>query len=196
VTLAAGFTDPVLEAQAIFRSAMWALAEPGKPVEAPVRLDAPKPLGPVAAALVLALADFETSLWLDAPLAGAPEVAAFLRFHTGAKLVDDPATAQFALVAEPLSVLPFSAFAQGTAEYPDRSTTLILQVETLSAGAPLVFSGPGIADTASIAPSPVPADFAARLAENRQKFPQGIDLFLVTPTAVAGLPRSVRAATN
>lgn len=194
--IAPGFADPVRQSQAMFRSAMWALAEPGKAIEAPVRLDAPKPLGPVAAALVLTLADFETSFWLDPLLAGAPDVAAFLRFHTGARLVADPAAAQFALVADPAALLPFSAFACGTAEYPDRSTTLILQVEALSAGAQLVLTGPGIAGTATIAPSPVPADFAARLAENRQSFPQGVDLFLVTGTAVAGLPRSVRVRTN
>jgi alpha-D-ribose 1-methylphosphonate 5-triphosphate synthase subunit PhnH len=192
----AGFADPVRQSQAVFRSAMWALAEPGKVVDAPVRLDAPKPLGPVAAALMLTLADFETSFWLDPALAAAPDVAAFLRFHTGAKLVDDPAAAQFAVTAAPAGLLPFSAFAQGTAEYPDRSTTLILQVETLTAGAPLVLAGPGIEGTATIAPSPVPADFPARLAENREKFPQGVDLFLVTETALAGLPRSVRLRKN
>jgi alpha-D-ribose 1-methylphosphonate 5-triphosphate synthase subunit PhnH len=194
--IAPGLSDPVRQSQAMFRSAMWALAEPGKPVDAPVRLDAPKPLGPVAAALVATLADFETSFWLDPPLAAAPDVAAFLRFHTGAKLVADPAAAQFAVIADPAALLPFSAFAQGTAEYPDRSTTLILQVETLSDGTPLVLAGPGIADTATIAPSSVPADFAARLAENRQKFPQGVDLFLVTETELAGLPRSIHLRTN
>ncbi len=194
--IAPGFADPVGQSQAVFRSAMWALATPGKVVDAPVRLDAPKPLGPVAAALALTLADFETTLWLDPPLASAPEVAAFLRFHTGARLVEDPAAAQFALVAEPAALPPFSAFAQGTAEYPDRSTTLILQVETLSAGAPLFLSGPGIESTATIAPSPVPEDFAARLAENRREFPQGIDLFLVTDAALAGLPRSIHSRAN
>jgi alpha-D-ribose 1-methylphosphonate 5-triphosphate synthase subunit PhnH len=194
--IAPGLSDPVRQSQAMFRSAMWALAEPGKPVDAPVRLDAPKPLGPVAAALVATLADFETSFWLDPPLAAAPDVAAFLRFHTGARLVADPAAAQFAVIADPAALLPFSAFAQGTAEYPDRSTTLILQVETLSDGTPLVLAGPGIADTATIAPSSVPADFAARLAENRQAFPQGLDLFLVTETQLAGLPRSIHLRTN
>lgn len=194
--LAAGFSDPVSQSQATFRSAMWALATPGTAIEAPVRLDAPKPLGPVAAALVLTLADFETTMWLDAPLAAEPEIAAFLRFHTGARLVDDPAAAQFALIADPAKLPTFCAFAQGTAEYPDRSTTLILQVDTLTGGVPLVLTGPGIAGTASIAPSPVPTDFAARLNENRQAFPQGLDLFLVTETALAGLPRSVRVRTN
>lgn len=194
--IAAGFADPVRQSQAMFRSAMWALATPGKAIEAPVRLDAPKPLGPVAAALVLTLADFETSFWLDPQLAAAPDVAAFLRFHTGAKLVDDPAAAQFAVIADPAALPPFSAFPHGTAEYPDRSTTLILQVDTLSGGAPLILAGPGIEGTATIAPSPMPADFAARLAENRQRFPQGVDLFLVTETTLAGLPRSVHLRTN
>jgi alpha-D-ribose 1-methylphosphonate 5-triphosphate synthase subunit PhnH len=86
----------------------------------------------------------------------------------------------------------FAVFAQGTAEYPDRSATLILQVESLKGGPKLVLKGPGIKDLANISPHPLPADFVARMRANRALFPRGVDLILVAGTSILGLPRSTR----
>ena len=48
----------------------------------------PAPLFAPAAALLLTLCDFETSVWLDPPLARQRRaLREFLRFHTGARLV-------------------------------------------------------------------------------------------------------------
>ena len=57
-------------------------------------------------------------------------------------------------------------------------------------------SGPGIAGACSFATAPLPPDFPARLAANRTLFPRGVDVILVSPDAVAALPRSVTAATE
>ncbi|GJD49782.1 Alpha-D-ribose 1-methylphosphonate 5-triphosphate synthase subunit PhnH [Methylobacterium crusticola] len=201
IALARGFADPVHDAQGIFRAVMEALARPGTVQPLPVALAPPAPLTPALAGIALALADPDAPLWLDAALAGDPAVAAFLRFHTGAAVVDDPAAAAFALVADPAACPDLAAFAQGTPAYPDRSTTLVLAVERVSAaGAPgpggcaLRLDGPGIRGTARLAAAPLPRDFAARLAHNRARFPQGVDLLLAGPGSVAGLPRSTRAA--
>jgi alpha-D-ribose 1-methylphosphonate 5-triphosphate synthase subunit PhnH len=43
----------------------------------------------------------------------------------------------------------------------------------------------------SFSAQPLPPDFQARLAANRALFPRGVDLILVSPDAVAALPRSV-----
>jgi alpha-D-ribose 1-methylphosphonate 5-triphosphate synthase subunit PhnH len=40
----------------------------------------------------------------------------------------------------------------------------------------------------------LPPDFPARLAANHALFPRGVDVILVSPTAVAALPRSVSVA--
>ena len=73
-----------------------------------------------------------------------------------------------------------------------RSTTIVLQVETLRHGPPLVLTGPGIRERAILHAAPLPDDMAARLADNRALFPRGVDLILVGPDEVAALPRSVR----
>jgi alpha-D-ribose 1-methylphosphonate 5-triphosphate synthase subunit PhnH len=192
--LAPAFDDPALASQAAFRTVMEAMARPGRARALPSRLAAPPPLGATAAAVALTLLDYETPFWLDQALAAAPEVAAWLRFHTGAPLALDSMRATFAFVSDPLAMPPFAAFAPGTLEYPDRSTTLVLQVVRFGAGDALALSGPGIQETTNFSAQPLPPDFRARLIANREGFPRGVDLILVSPDAVAALPRSVRVA--
>ncbi|NVO16225.1 MAG: phosphonate C-P lyase system protein PhnH [Rhodoplanes sp.] len=189
--LLAGFADPVLAAQATFRGVMDALARPGTIVPLIDTIAAPAPLSAAAAAAALTLLDGDTPVWLDAPLAAQADVAAWLRFHTGAPIVSSPADAAFAIVADPERLPPFESFAIGSLENPDCSATLILQVRSFDAGAPLAVAGPGIADRAILRAAPLPNDFPARLVANRAMFPRGVDLLLVTGTAVAALPRSV-----
>ena len=71
-------------------------------------------------------------------------VRAWLAFHCGAPLTEVPAEALFALAAEPARLPELALFAQGTQDYPDRSTTLILAVATLEDGPALRLTGPGI----------------------------------------------------
>src|ERR1043166_3758422 len=123
--VATGFAEPVLAAQATFRTVMDAMARPGS-VHRLAGIVAPAPLSPSAAAIALTLLDYETPFWLDAPLAAASEVARFISFHTGARLTEDSADAAFAFVAAPAAMPPIAQFAQGNAEYPDRSNTLVL----------------------------------------------------------------------
>jgi alpha-D-ribose 1-methylphosphonate 5-triphosphate synthase subunit PhnH len=188
------FPEPVLASQAIFRAVMDAFARPGEIKPLPPAQAAPGPLSATAAAVVLALLDYETPVWLDAPLANTPQVADWIRMHTGARVTAEPQAAAFAFLADPVRMPAFDAFSSGTADYPDRSTTLVLQVERFGSGERMSLSGPGIAAARSFASEPLPADFVERLAANRALFPRGIDLILVSPAAVVALPRSVRAA--
>jgi alpha-D-ribose 1-methylphosphonate 5-triphosphate synthase subunit PhnH len=192
--LAPAFDDPALASQAVFRTVMEAMARPGQARPLPSRLDVPSPLTATAAAVALTLLDYETHFWLDQELAGAPEVASWLKFHTGAPLTTDSAKAAFAFVSDPAGMPAFDAFSFGCIEYPDRSTTVILQVARLDRGEALTLSGPGIAGTRTFCAEPLPPDFRARLVANRALFPRGVDLILVSPDAVAALPRSIRLA--
>ncbi|MGU3495775.1 phosphonate C-P lyase system protein PhnH [Xanthobacteraceae bacterium A53D] len=190
-SLALGFGDPVREAQATFKAVMWAVARPGDRVPLGTGLAPPLPLTPELAACALALCDYETPIWLDPALARHADVRDFLRFHTGAPLTEEPDAARFALVREPKNLLPFTAFAQGTPDYPDRSTTLILGVDDLG-DAPFTLEGPGIKASRRFGAAPLPANFAARWADNRLLFPLGVDLIFVTSGLVSALPRSTR----
>jgi alpha-D-ribose 1-methylphosphonate 5-triphosphate synthase subunit PhnH len=178
--------------QAVFRAVMDAIARPGR-VNAIAALPAqwPAPLNAGAAAVALCLADFETPVWLDAT-AREGDAAAWLRFHTGTRVTGDPREAAFAFVTDTKHAPDFQSFALGSLDYPDRSTTFVLQVEGFGNGVPRRLAGPGIKDTTVFSASPLPGDFDARLAANRALAPRGADFILVSNSAVAALPRSTR----
>ncbi len=186
--------DMAFASQAAFRALMECLSRPGETR----RLDgagAPAPMAQATAALVRSLADYETPIWFDPAFAAAPAIADWIRFHTGAPIVATPDKAAFALIADALALPGFIQFAQGSEEYPDRSTTIIIQVESF-AGPALTLQGPGIATTCEFAATPLPADFAQRLRDNREMYPRGVDLVFVAGDRIAALPRSVRVVEN
>lgn len=191
--LAAGFQDPVHDAQGCFRAIMNAMARPGtrQAINAG-NLKPPAPLTQVAAAIALTLFDYDTPIWLDKPLMASDAVKTFLRFHTGCPNVAEPVEAAFALISTPESMIPLASFNQGSAEYPDRSTTVILTGQDFGANPAVTFSGPGIKDTVSFASGPLPPVFWDQVIANNSQFPRGIDLVFAGQDALCALPRSTR----
>jgi alpha-D-ribose 1-methylphosphonate 5-triphosphate synthase subunit PhnH len=182
--------NPAFANQAAFRAVMECFARPGA-IKAIVGIAAPAPLAPTSAALIQALADYETPVWLDHALAAVPAVGEWVRFQTGAPLAQEPNLAAFAVIADPQDMPDFSLFAQGTEEYPDRSTTVIVQIERFS-GHEIIIEGPGIKGTRKLAAENLPDNFTERLRENRERFPLGVDLVIAAGSEIAALPRSVR----
>ena len=189
-TIEGGFADLVLDAQSVFRAVMEALARPGMVQTLTPDAVPPPPLTPELGAVALTLCDHDTPVWLDPVLAASPEVTGWIAFHCGAPITADPAAAQFALVSDAALLPSLQAFGQGTDEYPDRSTTVVLASGIATRAVTL--RGPGIKDVLSTE-LPLPeGDFLAQWAENRERFPRGIDLLLVRSGAVIGLPRTTR----
>ncbi|QKV17530.1 phosphonate C-P lyase system protein PhnH [Oricola thermophila] len=187
-----GFAEPVFAAQSVFRAVMDAMAQPGTVHSIETVAGPPAPLSATAGAVVLTLADADTPVWLDANLARSDAVKGWISFHAGAPFASMASDASFGIVTDPGLAPPLSGFTLGTQEYPDRSTTLILQVETLTGGDPLTLRGPGIRNTRSFAPHPLPGHFEMQWRENGAMFPRGIDIILAAPNAVACLPRTTR----
>lgn len=189
-----GIAGTVLSAQSTFRKVMDATARPGSVQALRAAGAAPAPLAQATAAIALTLFDHDTPVWLDAPIAASEEVVSWLRFQTGCPLVTDPGESAFAIVGDVIALPPFEAFACGTPDYPDRSTTLILQLPRLTGGAELTLSGPGIRGAATLCAAGLPEDLVARNAANRALFPRGVDLLLVAGNEVAALPRTTTVA--
>ncbi|MDN0082852.1 phosphonate C-P lyase system protein PhnH [Crenobacter sp. SG2305] len=182
------FDKPVHDAQRTFRTVLAALAEPLAPLTLPVLPPAPDGLLPGTAAVLLTLLDQEVSLYADPLPADAGD---WLRFHTGVRLADSAADADFVLVRDGETVPHLAALKAGEAAYPDRSATVI--VETARFGADQVEGcGPGFAAPRRFGASALPAAFWVDWKVNHARFPLGVDLLLVSAGAVAGLPRTTQ----
>jgi alpha-D-ribose 1-methylphosphonate 5-triphosphate synthase subunit PhnH len=192
--LPAGFADKVLSAQSTFRSVMDAMARPGTIRRIAVATGAPSPLMRGAAAIALTLFDHDTPVWLDAAMSETADVTKWLKFHTGAPVIADSSICSFALIGDPRALPALDRFAFGSNEYPDRSTTLILQVGSLTEGSHFELRGPGIAGTAVLQARIEPTDLFERLGVNAALFPRGIDVVLVADDAIVAIPRTTRLA--
>jgi alpha-D-ribose 1-methylphosphonate 5-triphosphate synthase subunit PhnH len=191
--LAPGFSAPVHDAQATFRAVLDAMAHPGRIVRQPVALAAtpPAPLGDAAAAVALTFCDIDTAVWLDPALAGA---APYLRFHCGCPLTETRDGAQFAFVGAPAELPALDGFALGSDEYPDRSTTLVIEVGGLAVGGGWTLSGPGIEGATHLAVAGLPTRFATERTLLGELLPRGVDVILTVGDRLAALPRSTRIA--
>ena len=190
--LPAGFADKVLSAQSTFRSVMDAMARPGSVQRIASVAGTPAGMMRGTAALALTLFDHDTPIWLDSAMSATPDVARWLKFHTSAPVVADSSIASFALVGDAQNLPALDRFAFGSNEYPDRSTTLILQVESLADGAIVELQGPGIDGSAALRASIQPHDLFGRLAINATLFPRGIDVVLVHDDSIVAIPRTAR----
>ena len=201
-SLEGGFADAVFDSQAAFSRLMTALSRPGTIVSLDGLARPPAPLPTAAGAVLLALADADTPVWLDETFDGGASrtgfadagrvngpVADWLAFHTGAPLAGTRAEARFACLRSPSQTM-LDGFAIGSSDYPDRSTTLIVELFDFTSGPSLRLSGPGIEATTSITPAGLPGGFPAAWAGNRALYPRGVDLLLVAGDRLIGLPRT------
>ncbi|KNX42713.1 Alpha-D-ribose 1-methylphosphonate 5-triphosphate synthase subunit PhnH [Roseovarius tolerans] len=181
-TLSGGFAAPPVDAAHAFRAVMRVMARPGT-IEAATGATPPAPLSVAAGTVLLTLCDPETPLHLagDADCAGVHE---WITFHTGAPLVAR-SEAMFAIGTWE-ALAPLDAYPVGTPEYPDRSATLIVEMDRLEASGACL-RGPGIKDTAALS-VPEVAAFQA----NARQFPLGLDFLLTCGDRLAALPRSTR----
>ncbi|WP_411034898.1 phosphonate C-P lyase system protein PhnH [Shinella sp. BYT-45] len=189
LAFAGGFLEPVFEAQAVFRTLMDCMARPGTIGRLSAAVMPPAPLSAAAGAVALTLCGHDTPVWLTPTLATSP-LPGWLAFHAGAPVTGERQNARFAFVEKGAMLPDPSLFAQGTQEYPDRSTTLVVEIDAFEGGRPLMLKGPGIRTEEEVAPLGLPDMFPHFWAENRQNFPRGVDLILVAGNAVLCLPRT------
>lgn len=183
-----GFRDPIHDSQQTFRALLNALARPGQP-QPITQLTAPNGLGAGCAAAALTLFDLETTVWLQPGLSKA--VHGWLLFHTGCKFTDHPRTADFALIWDVQALPHLDAFHWGQPEYPEASTSLLLQLPDLSGGDSITLRGPGILREVDVN-LPVGADFWSQWQAMTRCYPLGLDSWCFSRHQVLGLPRTAR----
>ncbi|GHC53635.1 phosphonate C-P lyase system protein PhnH [Neogemmobacter tilapiae] len=185
IALTGGFADPARDAAHAFRAVTEAMARPGMILT--VTGANPPRISAAAGITLLTLCDTTTPLHL----AGATDTAElrdWIAFHIGAPLVTAEKAA-FAL-GDWRSLQPIDRFPQGLPDYPDRSATLIVEMESLSNQGPRL-TGPGIQHHAHLS-LPETAAFRA----NAALFPLGLDFILTSGDQLAALPRTSRVEDN
>ena len=185
------FINPSHDMARAFRPILDAMANPGRVLHFAPALSSPPGLSPEAAAVAVTLCDFQTSIWLEQELR-TPAIEHYLRFHAGAPLTHIETDAAFAFVDALYGVPDLSQFSKGTHEYPDRSTTIVIQTEQLRSDSGVTLRGPGIQSERRLGSVSLGADFWQQMIASRSDFPLGIDVIFVAPGAIAAIPRSTQ----
>ena len=183
--LKGGFADLPVQSATAFRSVLQAMARPGT-IHQLAGASPPSPLSVAAGVVLLTLCDPETPLFVGASV-DTPDLRSWISFHTGAPF--SAAGDAVIAIGSWQDFTPLSAFPVGSAEYPDRSTTLITETGSLGREGSNAcrLTGPGIQDF-SILCLPNPTLMQA----NAALFPLGLDFILTSESSVAALPRSTR----
>ncbi|OUS07859.1 phosphonate C-P lyase system protein PhnH [Rhodobacterales bacterium 52_120_T64] len=182
-SLTGGFNDAPTASATAFRVVLDVMARPGKISEI-TGATPPAPLSIAAGTLLLTLCDPETPLWMASSFCST-DIKDWLRFHTGAPIVESRSEAMFALGSW-AELSPITEFAIGTPEYPDRSATLIVEMDALTDSG-TILRGPGIKDTAELSLPEV-----AAFQGNAGLFPLGLDFFFTSGNRIAALPRTTK----
>lgn len=187
-----GFRDPVLGPQVVFRAVLQALSRPGRPTAIGRHGVAGPAFAPEAAlAILLALCDYETPVWLDDEWRGT-ELRPWLAFNCGAPMAREPHDAAFGILRAAAGPADLARFANGDARYPDRSTTLLAICDDFVSGPRLSVEGPGVKSHELIAPAGLPDGFLHEAKANAALFPCGVDVLLIAENEIIGLPRTSR----
>ncbi|MEO0768295.1 MAG: phosphonate C-P lyase system protein PhnH [Cyanobacteria bacterium J06649_4] len=184
-----GFENLTRDSQKTFRALLEALSLPGKTLEIEVTLKAPEGLTIACAAACLTLMDLETDVWLQPEI--STDIRDWIQFHTGCVFVESPEKAAFAVIQN-ADLLYLEQFYWGSAEKPEVSTTLLVQVNELAGGMLVTLTGPGISHENIVSPK-LHSHFWQQWQQNHAAYPQGIDVFLFKARSVLGLPRSTYA---
>tara|TARA_R110002126_G_scaffold196969_5_gene344883 strand:+ start:2688 stop:3269 length:582 start_codon:yes stop_codon:yes gene_type:complete len=181
-SLQGGFVDAPKQSSQAFRKIMNVLARPGL-IQQLDEAHPPAPLSQAAGMVLITLCDSQTPVYLADNL-DIIEVREWITFHTNAPIV----SAQDCVFAFGTwaCLTPLDQYAIGTSEYPDRSATLVVEVDQLEASQ-FELSGPGIQSTKQLWLPELDA-----FQTNAKLFPQGLDFFFTSGDQIAALPRTTK----
>jgi len=188
---AQAFTDEAIQSAVSFRTFLDAMSRPGTVHNIPVDPEGPRQLKIGSALALLTLCDHESPIWLCESL-NIDEVQEFIRFNCSSPITTKKADAMFAVFDGMPDFNGLNEFSIGTADYPDRSLTMVIQVDTLSEDLGVALKGPGIKSVNYLKVEGVNDEFWIWWRTNNSRFPLGIDVILASDNAIAALPRTVQ----
>jgi alpha-D-ribose 1-methylphosphonate 5-triphosphate synthase subunit PhnH len=186
-----GFGDPVNDSQSTFRAVLDALSRPGTIHETPAPEGQVTPISPAMSAVILTLADYDTPLWLVGDL-DRQDSRAYFAFHCGVPFQSGKA-ARFVAVRGIDNLPDLTELSLGTSEYPDRSATVVIDIDSFEpGGADVVLQGPGIKDHKQLALAGLTPAFWYMAIKNAGYYPLGLDFIFCVGNQLVALPRSTQ----
>lgn len=187
-TFSQGFIRPAMDMQYVFREILSALSAPGTQValRKPGHVSL---LNAASIAALLTLTDSTTPLWLDESTQANAALRSYLTFHCGVPVVDVQSHAVFAVISGQGHRPALDTFSLGTDEYPDQSTTVIVQVDAFT-GKRFKCTGPGIKTERTFMASGLDAEFWEERKALMPLFPKGVDILLTCGHCLIALPRT------
>lgn len=198
-TYSEGRFDWVFDTQKIFRCLMEGLAFPGKVIQMPeLSLSPPEPRMKYVMGALLTLLDREVSFCVWGPDAEETKKACrYIRVNTGS-LEKFREEADYVLFLGP-SEGKIRQVNPGELEAPHRGAMVFYLIKALSegvvsrenAGVTFRLNGPGVKGERHITVEGIEPTEVDLWIENRQEYPFGVDIYLITPDGcLCGLPRS------
>ncbi|MFD2178347.1 phosphonate C-P lyase system protein PhnH [Veronia pacifica] len=189
-TILDAFDTPIHDSQQCFRLVLDALSRPGTVKHLPF----PPAFGALSSAatqILLTLADQATRIYLPQQHASNDIIVQNLKFHAGCSVTTQRNEADFGVVSGSADET-FEGFMFGDESYPDRSTTLLIEVSDFTSGRVFNMEGPGIKTRNEVVIGGLSESVASALVNQRGNFPLGLDLILTAGSQAMAIPRSVK----
>ncbi len=184
-----GFEDSAAGLERTFRSIMQAMEHPGQLVTVRPNPIAPQEFNSATAAACLTLLDCETPVWTDIDW-DSPAIS-WLLFGCNSNIVTEPCMADFVLVTDPASMPDLNYFRIARCEYPEKATTMIVQVEDILPSSECDSSYIPLGKSPRLKLKGIPNSFYYQWQQLSSLYPCGIDVFFTCEDVLTALPRII-----
>ena len=182
-----GFDDEVRGTQQTFRAIRDAMEHPGQLVTILENPHAPEVFNPASAATCLTLLGYETPVWTDIEL-NNPAIS-WLQVGCKSSIVTEPCMAYYAIITKPASIPALDYFRIGPYEYPEKETTLIVQVDDIIPGTGQDHSNVLVYKTAWLEIKGITDKFWHQWRQLSRLNPLGINIFFTCDDVLLALPK-------
>lgn len=184
-----GFEDPAYGSPQTFRAIFRAMEHPGQLVTVRQNPVAPQEFNSATSAACLTLLDCETPVWTDIDWE-SPAIS-WLLFGCNSNIVTEPCMADFVLITEPASMPDLNYFRIARCEYPEKATTMIVQVEDILPSSECDPSNIPLGKSPRLEIKGIPDSFWYQWRQLSRHYPCGIDVFFTCEDVLTALPNTI-----
>jgi alpha-D-ribose 1-methylphosphonate 5-triphosphate synthase subunit PhnH len=181
-----GFNDPDLGSHQTFRAIFTAMDHPGQIVTICENPNGPDVLNSASAATCLTLLDYETPVWTDVDWKN-PAIN-WLQFDCDSCVVTEPCMANFAIITKPTGMPPLDYFRIGPHKYPEKATTMVVQVDDILPSKVNKCSDILVDKVGQLELVGIPNRFWKQWQHLSSLHPLGIDIFFTCDDVLIALP--------